>query len=213
MFQNLVRRISASILPRSDRPWSEDATSNAPTIGRKRRLSIQRVCDEGESASKKAKGEDSVVTPSCDDIPSQVAPEAKEPEEVNEVTEGVNEVGLENEKPETIPLPASPPPDSQDEEDKKAVSLTKSPKSRNSTTAKDVNVSPTSAKSAAEPVAADASANPDSVAPTKAPRKTRKLPTKAAKPSSKAAKNNAAESKETTSGGEFIVFRMDGGGA
>jgi len=208
MFQ-FVRRISGSILPRSDRPWSEDATSNAPTIGRKRRLSTAEEDDEGESSAKRVKGEDGA------------APEVQETEEVKEVTQGVEEVELEDENPETVPLPASPPPEAQedeeakdgnaDENDKMAVSPTKSPQSIKSTSTQDPNVSPASAKSAEQPVTTDTS---DTLTPSKAPRKTRKLPTKAAKPSSKAAKkvDKTVEAKGKISE-EVVELKEDGGDA
>jgi len=113
---------------------------------------------------------------------------------VKEVTQGVDDVELEDEKPEAVPLPASPPPEAQDlEAAQEGKVATQSPHSRKSATVKDVKVSPAIANSAAEPITADTSADPDSVAPVKAPRKTRKLPSKAAKPSSKAAKKAVAD--------------------
>jgi hypothetical protein len=163
---------------------------------------------------KRAKGEDDTLT--RDESPSQPVPPVNETAEVKEVTQGVDDVELEDGKPEAVPLPASPPPEAQDleaaKEGKMAVSPTKSPHSRKSTAVKDVSVSPTTAKTAAEPVAADTSANADLVAPAKAPRKTRKLPSKAAKPSSKAAKraaDKAVEPKGKTS--EEVVEKEDGG--
>ncbi|KIM92235.1 hypothetical protein PILCRDRAFT_810268 [Piloderma croceum F 1598] len=217
MFQNLVRRISGSILPRSDRPWSEDATSNAPTIGRKRRLSTPGEDEEEENTAKRAKGEDGTLT--RNESPSQPVALVNETAEVKEVTQGVDDVELEEGKPETVPLPASPPPEAQDleaaKDGKMAASPTKSPHSKKSTAVKDVSVSPATAKSPAEPVAADTSANPDPdpVASAKAPRKTRKLPSKAAKPSSKAAKraaDKAVEPKGKTSE-EVVDSKEDGG--
>lgn len=190
------------------------ATSNAPTIGRKRRLSTPGEDDEEENTAKRAKGEDGTLT--RDESPSQPVPPVNETAEVKEVTQGVDDVELEDGKPEAVPLPASPPPEAQDleaaKEGKMAVSPTKSPHSRKSAAVKDVSVSPTTAKTAAEPVAADTSANADLVAPAKAPRKTRKLPSKAAKPSSKAAKraaDKAVEPKGKTS--EEVVEKEDGG--
>jgi hypothetical protein len=178
-------------------------------------LSTPGEDEEGESIAKRAKGEDGTSSPPRDESPAQHVLEAKATAEVKEVTKGVNEVELEDGKPETVPLPASPPSEAQDavaaEGDKMAVSPTKSPKSRKSTATEDANTFPTTAKSGAEPVGVDASANSDSVAPTKAPRKTRKLPSKAAKPSSKAAKKAdvTVESKGKTSG-EVVDPKKDG---
>lgn len=192
------------------------ATSNAPTIGRKRRLSTPGEDDEEENTAKRAKGEDGTLT--RDESPSQPVAPVNETAEVKEVTQGVDDVELEDGKPEDVPLPASPPPEAQDleaaQDGKTATSPTKSPQSRKSAAIKDVSVSPTTAKSAAEPVAADTSANPDSdpAAPAKAPRKTRKLPSKAAKPSSKAAKraaDKAVEPKGKTSE-EVVDSKEDG---
>jgi len=58
-----IRRISTSVLPRPDRPWTDDATSNAPTIGRKRRYSVTEREDDAESVSrsKKARGDSMAV--------------------------------------------------------------------------------------------------------------------------------------------------------
>ncbi|KDQ56894.1 hypothetical protein JAAARDRAFT_36367 [Jaapia argillacea MUCL 33604] len=98
MFQNFVRRISSSFLPRPDRPWSEDATSNAPQIGRKRRLSTPEPEAEEQShrptakRSKTDEGNGSGDTSgSRDESPKPV----KETEEVKEIREGVKEVHLE----------------------------------------------------------------------------------------------------------------------
>ncbi|PIL29043.1 hypothetical protein GSI_09091 [Ganoderma sinense ZZ0214-1] len=96
----LIRRISSGIFPRPDRPWSEDATSTAPQIGRKRRLSTPEPDGEHERehtpASKKFRAESEAdATPA----PATPVPATEtETEEVKEVTEGVKEVELE-EKP------------------------------------------------------------------------------------------------------------------
>ena len=196
------------------------ATSNAPTIGRKRRLSPADEDDEGEGTAKRAKGEDGTATPTRDESPAQHVPEVNETEEVKDVTQGVKEVELEDENPETVPLPSSPPSEAQedeakdgkaDETDKMAVSPTKSPQSIKTTSTQDANVSPASAKSAGQPTVPETS---DTVAPTKGPRKTRKLPTKAVRPSSKAAKkaDKTVEAKGKTSE-EVVDLKKDGGGA
>jgi len=111
----LLRRISVGVIPRPDRPWDEDATSNAPRTNRKRRLSPTErdEADEGK-AGKKVRGDS--ATPSVADAdatflaPSSSGPDTKE---VKEVTRGVREVELEDEPervvsetaPEFIPLP------------------------------------------------------------------------------------------------------------
>ncbi|PFH53441.1 hypothetical protein AMATHDRAFT_1105 [Amanita thiersii Skay4041] len=71
----LIRRLSHSVIPRPDRPWEDDPTSNAPHKARKRRLSASEQDDasfgapsasstsgknatySGETASKRARGE------------------------------------------------------------------------------------------------------------------------------------------------------------
>ncbi|KAL1674237.1 hypothetical protein EV122DRAFT_282196 [Schizophyllum commune] len=93
---NLIRRISGSVIPRLDRPWRDDATSNAPQIGRKRRnSSVERDEEEDERAAKRAR--------------SEAAPETKE---VREVTTGVRHIDLApgNElAPENVALPENTP--------------------------------------------------------------------------------------------------------
>ncbi|KIJ16362.1 hypothetical protein PAXINDRAFT_132273 [Paxillus involutus ATCC 200175] len=115
-----IRRVSTSLLPRPDRPWRDDATSNAPTIGRKRRFSVTEH-DDDDSASptaKKAKGElgqlDAEAEPaSTGEDTKGEATQAAEGEDVREVTKGVKEVDLEDKeggssRPEGVPLPDSP---------------------------------------------------------------------------------------------------------
>ncbi|KAI9056356.1 hypothetical protein FKP32DRAFT_1682316 [Trametes sanguinea] len=99
----IIRRISSSFFPRPDRPWSEDATSTAPQIGRKRRLSTNED-EEREttpSAKKHRAGSESAPESAREQSPSQPG---KETAEVKEVTEGVREVELEDGK---TPAPAS----------------------------------------------------------------------------------------------------------
>ncbi|KAJ4470658.1 hypothetical protein C8J55DRAFT_182989 [Lentinula edodes] len=102
----LFRRISNSVLPRPDRPWDDDATSNAPKLGRKRRLSsTERDLGEDkeeQSRSKKHRGD----TPQTSLESSTDATSVEEEdtgstsqvdlEGVKEVTEGVKEVDLED---------------------------------------------------------------------------------------------------------------------
>ncbi|EGO01105.1 hypothetical protein SERLA73DRAFT_134315 [Serpula lacrymans var. lacrymans S7.3] len=134
-----IRRISTSVLPRPDRPWRDDATSNAPTIGRKRRYSATEREDDEESVSrsKKARGDSMAVdenslngeasTPGSreEDAEEKDNVKDKDGEDLNAVTRGVKKVELEDKsqgdnsklKPEGVPLPespgATPPPDSQ----------------------------------------------------------------------------------------------------
>ncbi|KAH9834959.1 uncharacterized protein C8Q71DRAFT_908782 [Rhodofomes roseus] len=111
----LIRRISSSFFPRPDRPWSEDATSSAPQIGRKRRLSSTEP--DLEPSAKKQRSESADVSDSAqttrEDTPVRTGKETEEPE-VKAVTKGVKEVELED-KPAAsaktaaaVPLPDSP---------------------------------------------------------------------------------------------------------
>ncbi|KAF8842808.1 hypothetical protein BDN67DRAFT_965216 [Paxillus ammoniavirescens] len=115
-----IRRVSTSLLPRPDRPWRDDATSNAPTIGRKRRFSVTEHDDDDSafSTAKKAKGGlgqlDAEAEPAStgEDTKGEATPVA-EGEDVKEVTKGVKEVDLEDKeggssRPEGVPLPDSP---------------------------------------------------------------------------------------------------------
>ncbi|KIM41621.1 hypothetical protein M413DRAFT_42569, partial [Hebeloma cylindrosporum] len=113
----LIRRISYSVIPRSDRPWEEDPTSNAPQIRRKRRLSsTERDAEDEEQAHKKKAREDS-ATPSVADVEGRFLVPASpvDTQEVKAVTQGVEEVALDGKDneisstlftaPESIPLP------------------------------------------------------------------------------------------------------------
>ncbi|KAL1721555.1 hypothetical protein EV715DRAFT_249007 [Schizophyllum commune] len=104
---NLIRRISGSVIPRLDRPWRDDATSNAPQIGRKRRnSSVERDEEEDERAAKRARSE----LPSREQ--SEAPPPQPETKEVREVTTGVRHIDLApgNElAPENVPLPENTP--------------------------------------------------------------------------------------------------------
>ncbi|OCH94592.1 hypothetical protein OBBRIDRAFT_710117, partial [Obba rivulosa] len=113
----LIRRISNSFFPRPDRPWNEDATSNAPQIGRKRRLSADEHDDDVPSSAKKHRREsvEAADEPALREEPSVRA--GKDTEGVKEVTKGVREVELdERDTPSTsvppeataVPLPDSP---------------------------------------------------------------------------------------------------------
>jgi len=123
MFQNLVRRISGSFFLRPDRPWSDDATSNAPQIGRKRRLSdADRDEESYPSSTKRSKG-GLVAEEERDESPSP----AKETQDVKDIRKGVKEVELEDkeegeaekelEKAAAIPLPEDKEEGSEKEEE------------------------------------------------------------------------------------------------
>ncbi|EKM57182.1 uncharacterized protein PHACADRAFT_254770 [Phanerochaete carnosa HHB-10118-sp] len=117
----LIRRISSTFLPRPDRPWNDDATSNAPQIGKKRRMSDDEEVPAPASMKKHRTGlraEDTVIL----EEPSEETQEQEGTTDgVKEVTEGVREVELEDnteadasEEPVTtetaaaVPLPDSP---------------------------------------------------------------------------------------------------------
>ncbi|KAI0752710.1 hypothetical protein C8Q80DRAFT_470644 [Daedaleopsis nitida] len=97
----LIRRISSSFFPRPDRPWSEDATSTAPQIGRKRRLSSTEPDEDRESTPAKKHRAESESVQGPGEEPREPTPSqpAKETEEVKEVTKGVQEVELEDGQP------------------------------------------------------------------------------------------------------------------
>jgi hypothetical protein len=96
----LLRRISSSIYPRPDRPWSDDATSNAPTIGRKRRLSDEDgdgddARDAGSSRKRRVPLEREGTSSELGELRAkgtEIDPGVKE------VTRGVKEVELEDKK-------------------------------------------------------------------------------------------------------------------
>ncbi|KAI8989140.1 hypothetical protein BD414DRAFT_507528 [Trametes punicea] len=98
----LIRRISSSFFPRPDRPWSEDATSTAPQIGRKRRLSTNEREERETTPSAKKHRAESEATPESERGQSPAAATGRETEEVKEVTKGVREVELEDGKPSAL---------------------------------------------------------------------------------------------------------------
>ncbi|KAJ7135391.1 hypothetical protein C8R43DRAFT_955928 [Mycena crocata] len=111
---SLLRRFSGSVIPRPDRPWEEDPTSNAPHAGRKRRMADEDrdEDDEEQSRLKKVRGATDEAQPDAQsaarDSSTTPLPQAKESEGVKEVTEGVKEVELEEKLqalPESVPLP------------------------------------------------------------------------------------------------------------
>ncbi|KAJ3880453.1 hypothetical protein F5051DRAFT_399784 [Lentinula edodes] len=101
----LFRRISNSVLPRPDRPWDDDATSNAPKVGRKRRLSSTErdlaEDKEEQSRSKKHRGDTPQTSLESPTVATSVEEETGNTSQVDlegvkEVTEGVKEVDLED---------------------------------------------------------------------------------------------------------------------
>ncbi|EMD37003.1 hypothetical protein CERSUDRAFT_114904 [Gelatoporia subvermispora B] len=113
----LIRRISNSFFPRPDRPWNEDATSNAPQIGRKRRLSEDDRDDDMSGAAKKHRGDSVETSDDATQRGSSPIPPGKDTEEVKEVTQGVREVELDDRdtpsdsiasEATVVPLPESP---------------------------------------------------------------------------------------------------------
>ncbi|KAI5121587.1 hypothetical protein M0805_009458 [Coniferiporia weirii] len=129
----LLRRISGSFTNRLDRVWDDDATSNAPQIGRKRRMSDEDDDDEGSKSGsvwKRPRGHsDAEVIPeetepktpppegegsrAASGTPTLAPTPTKETEEVRQVTKGVKEVDLEDgseakeEAPEVAPEEAA----------------------------------------------------------------------------------------------------------
>ncbi|KZT08177.1 uncharacterized protein LAESUDRAFT_724186 [Laetiporus sulphureus 93-53] len=116
----LLRRISRSFFPSHDLPSNEDATSTAPQIGQKRRHSSEESGVEPPSPVKKQRPE----TPEQSEEQSPVH-EGNATGEVEQVTEGVTEIELEDKIPTepsstaedaaTVPLPDSPITDMNDE--------------------------------------------------------------------------------------------------
>ncbi|KAF9788078.1 hypothetical protein BJ322DRAFT_603579 [Thelephora terrestris] len=100
----LIRRISSSVFPRNDRPWADDATSTAPTIGVKRRRSsvdvdLETPVETLSKKSRRVKGPDlsDDEEPSSSPVASSPLPprSSPPPEEVKEVTTGVREIELD----------------------------------------------------------------------------------------------------------------------
>lgn len=94
------------------------ATSNAPTIGRKRRFSFTEEDDSAPTCVKKARAESAQAE--VNTLSTLEVPEQKEGGDVKSVTQGVKDVELEDKvdlaaSPEGVPLPDSPggtpPPD------------------------------------------------------------------------------------------------------
>ncbi|KAI0827405.1 hypothetical protein BC628DRAFT_1338379 [Trametes gibbosa] len=122
----IIRRISSSFFPRPDRPWSEDATSTAPQIGRKRRLSTDEHEERETTPSMKKQRADPELELEGQGSQSPTQP-TKETEEVKEVTRGVGEVELEDSKSASISQTAAEASIKAAVEDAAAVPLPDSP--------------------------------------------------------------------------------------
>ncbi|KAI0058343.1 hypothetical protein BV25DRAFT_1830179 [Artomyces pyxidatus] len=95
----LLRRISSSVYPRPDRPWGDDATSNAPTIGRKRRMSDEDDDMPDVGTTRKRRGQ--LEREGTSEL-GELSVKGKETDPaVKEVTQGVKQVDLEEKKVET----------------------------------------------------------------------------------------------------------------
>jgi len=120
----LIRRISSSVFPLNDRPWADDATSTAPTIGTKRRLSsVDMDLDTpvGSLSKKSRKDKDADASdgeePTSSPVTSSPLPSKSSPpsEDVKEVTTGVKEIELDqtpnvppSDPSEVVEVPATP---------------------------------------------------------------------------------------------------------
>ncbi|KAF7343458.1 hypothetical protein MVEN_01778600 [Mycena venus] len=98
---SLIRRFSGSVIPRPDRPWEEDPTSNAPRVGAKRRMADEDrdEDDEEQARLKKVRGPTGEAQFDARESSSTPLPPANE-------TAG--EVELEEKPqalPESVPLP------------------------------------------------------------------------------------------------------------
>lgn len=119
----VLRRISSSIYPRPDRPWSDDgvsrtfslsiittsheeptATSNAPSIGRKRRMDDEDADEQEMGSTRKRRGQVERQDTSSSELGELGVKEVKGGEAdpgVKQVTRGVKEVELEDKKEES----------------------------------------------------------------------------------------------------------------
>ncbi|KAJ7248554.1 hypothetical protein B0H12DRAFT_1123266 [Mycena haematopus] len=108
---SLIRRFSGSVIPRPDRPWADDPTSNAPRVGAKRRMADEDrdEDDEEQARLKKVRGSTNEAQADARENSSTPLPQPNETVGVQEVTEGVKEVELDEKPqalPESVPLPA-----------------------------------------------------------------------------------------------------------
>jgi len=97
----LLRRVSSSIYPRPDRPWSDDATSNAPSIGRKRRMNDEDADSEESGSTRKRRGQlERQDTSELGELGAKDVKGSEVDPDVKQVTRGVKEVELEDKKKE-----------------------------------------------------------------------------------------------------------------
>jgi len=93
----ILRRISSSIYPRPDRPWSDDATSNAPSIGRKRKMNDEDEDVQESGSARKRRGElERQDTSELGELAAKGSKGSGTDPGVKEVTRGVKEVELED---------------------------------------------------------------------------------------------------------------------
>jgi hypothetical protein len=118
----VLRRLSSSIYPRPDRPWSDDgvfqlsfsiittshekptATSNAPSIGRKRRMNDEDADEQETGSSRKRRGQLERQDTASSELGELGVKEVKGSEVdpgVKQVTRGVKKVELEDKKEES----------------------------------------------------------------------------------------------------------------
>ena len=116
----VLRRISSSIYPRPDRPWGDDgvsrpflldhhgrlieeltATSNAPSIGRKRRMNDEDADEQEAGSSRKRRGQverQDTSSSELGELGVKVVKGSEVDPDVKQVTRGVKEVELEDKK-------------------------------------------------------------------------------------------------------------------
>jgi len=95
----ILRRLSSFTYPRLDRPWSDDATSNAPTIGRKRKMSDEDEDVQGSESTRKRRAQlEHHDTSELGELGFKSSKGNGTDTGVKEVTGGVKVVELEDEK-------------------------------------------------------------------------------------------------------------------
>lgn len=182
--------------------------------------------EDEENVKKRVKAEPTIDTSEREDSPAQIP--VKETEGVKEVTQGVKNVELEDGKPETVPLPVTPPPEPtieqqaqpdeklevdtekaeggvEEEEEVNDKVEDKTPEDANPT--QDL----TSGKPADKLVATGTPAVAETTISTKTPRKTRNLPTKTAKSGSRVVRKvvESIEQKGRTPGEVVMTKKGD----
>jgi len=95
----ILRRISSFTYPRLDRPWSDDATSNAPTIGRKRKMCDEDGDMQESGSTRKRRGQlEHEDTSELGELGVKGSKGNEADPGVKEVTRGAKVVELEDEK-------------------------------------------------------------------------------------------------------------------